>query len=520
MAEPRKDGSVPLVPANAKAVVIFLHGSGTAKASGKNFAENQNILRPMGIAGVSLDLPFHGDNKGNEKLKKMDPFMDWMHQFVTKVKKEADATGRKIPIYMMGHSFGPGVIQEYVERYPKDLTDFLLMSPSGDFHEALKYTYEKITTPGEKFLEGEPIVENAAGGEWAGEIDGQFTWAKRGPFDRLPGKMLIGELDEWWPGNKELAKKVGVKQPYEFEQPLQFFKEKYPKMTITTIPNVGHMLFEAQNKDGKNLVRETLFDMIGIPGKDRNPPGVPITPKERIALLYNTSPLFQKWIGDRYQHSFSDDIRINGVLKDWENTKYQAWRKTLERIAEQYPDFAKARGFSLAIAKQKAQGKEPNQDPATTKLQHDLVTYLSGTADQKSELLARRDSEYPKQLKLQTSSYDKGWAHTKNGATGPLLKKSFVEKIEAKGATQITESPLGNGVVKLSYIVEGKHFENKVLDYTPEQLEAKVNDLYVRAYESNNYANPGDVVEISQDGIRWKFAAKDRSNVTSLQISE
>ena len=49
---------------------------------------------------------------------------------VKKVKKEADATGKKIPIYMIGHSFGPSVIQEYVERYPKDVEDFLLYSLS------------------------------------------------------------------------------------------------------------------------------------------------------------------------------------------------------------------------------------------------------------------------------------------------------------------------------------------------------------------------------------------------------
>ncbi len=141
MAEPRKDGSVPLVPKDSKAVIIFLHGSGTMKASGKNFAENMNAMRPSKVAAVGIDLPFHGDNQGSEKLKNMDNFMDWMHKFVTQVKTEVDETGRKIPIYMVGHSFGPGVIQEYIERYPKDLTNFLLMSPAGDFHPAIKYTY-------------------------------------------------------------------------------------------------------------------------------------------------------------------------------------------------------------------------------------------------------------------------------------------------------------------------------------------------------------------------------------------
>ena len=519
VAEPRKDGSVPWVPKNAKAVVIFLHGSGTAKASGKNFAENQNILRPAGIAGISLDLPFHGDNKGSEKLKNMDGFMDWMHQFVEKVKKEADATGKKIPIYMMGHSFGPGVIQEYVERYPKDLKDFLLMSPAGDFHPALKYTYEKITTPGEKFLEGEPIVENAAGGEWAGQLDGQFTWPKRGPFDRMPGRMLIGELDEWWPGNKELARKVGVEQPYEFNQPLEYFRKKYPGMKITTIPNVGHMLFNATAANGRNLVRESIFDMVGIPETDRNPPGVPVSPSERIALLYQSSPVFRQWIGNRYPYSFRDEFRVNGVLKDWENAKYQAWRSVLERLSQEHPEFARSRGYSLAIAQQKASAKEPNLDAVTKKLQHDLVSYLTGTEKQKADILAQPDSEIPKPLKLQASAVDKGWAPTKSGATGPVTLASFLEKIKAKGATKIESTSLESKGVRLSYEVEGKQYENYVLDYSPQELEKKVYELYLKAYERNHFAAPGDTIEILDEGILWKFSAKDKANVTMLQVS-
>lgn len=70
MAEPRKDGSVPLVSKDAKAVVIFFHGSGTAKASGNNFKENQNILRPFGIAGISFDFLSMVKTKGVKNLRR------------------------------------------------------------------------------------------------------------------------------------------------------------------------------------------------------------------------------------------------------------------------------------------------------------------------------------------------------------------------------------------------------------------------------------------------------------------
>jgi len=519
IAEPRKDGSVPWVFKNAKAVLIFFHGSGTAKASGKNFAENQNILRPMGISGVSLDLPFHGENKGSEKLRNMDNFMNWINQFVKKVRSEADQAGKNIPVYMMGHSSGPSVIQEYVERYPKDITDFLLMSPAGDFHPALKYTYEKITTPGEKFLEGEPVIENAAGGEWAGGLEGQFTWHKRNPFDRIPGRMLIGEKDEWWPGNKDLAAKVGVEQPYEFDQPLKYFQKKYPKMQITTIPGVGHMLFEAQTPKGENLVRKSILDMIGIPEKDRNPPGVGVSPGEKIALLYTTSPLFREWIGNRYNHSFSDSKRTEGVLKDWEKSKLDAWKKVLERISTEFPEFARARGFSVASATARTKLIDPSLDGAGAKLQQDLVSYLTGDAKQKVEILSRKDPETPKAVKVQPALLEKGWAPTKNGATGPLIRNLFEQKIKEKGATNIEANTVGHRIVKLSYEVEGMKYENLLLDYTEPELQKKINELYLKAFENNSFYPPGDIIEVLDEGVRWRFSAKDKSTVTNLQFS-
>jgi pimeloyl-ACP methyl ester carboxylesterase len=520
MAEPQKDGSVPLVSKEAKAVVIFFHGSGTAKASGNNFKENQNILRPFGIAGISFDLPFHGENKGSEKLKKIEPFMEWVHQLVTKVKNEAQKNGKPIPIYMMGHSFGPGIIQEYVERYPKDLADFLLMSPSGDFHPALKYTYEKITTPGQKFLEGEPIVENAAGGEWAGEIEGQFTWSKRKPFDRIPGKMLIGEQDEWWPGNKDLARKVGMAQPFEFSQPLEAFQKKYPQMAITTIPGVGHMLFEAKAANGRNLVRETLLDMIGVPEKDRNPAGVPILPAERIALLYNESPIFRNWLGARYDHTFRDPDRAARVLQDWENSKWASWRKILDRLPEEHPEFFKARGYSWGLALQTAKLKEPSLDSATKVLQQELVAFLQRDSKQKAEILSRPDPEKPKPLKVASALLEKGWAPTKSGATGPLLKNKFLEEIRKREAVDVTETPLRPGLVKLSYQIKGQTYESVVLDYIEAELNQKLNELYLRAHEINNFACPGETVELVDGGLKWKFSSKDRANVTKVEVSQ
>ncbi len=520
MAEPRKDGSVPLVPKDSKAVIIFLHGSGTMKASGKNFAENMNAMRPSKVAAVGIDLPFHGDNQGSEKLKNMDNFMDWMHKFVTQVKTEVDETGRKIPIYMVGHSFGPGVIQEYIERYPKDLTNFLLMSPAGDFHPALKYTYEKVTTPGWKYLGGEPSVENAAGGEWAGQLDEQFTWPKKKPFDKIPGKMLIGALDEWWPGNKELAAKVGVAQPFEFEEPLDYFRKKYPKMDINVIPKFGHMIFEATAPNGRNLIRETIYDMVNLSEKERTPLGLSITPKERLALLYQNSPVFKEWIGDKYRHSFTDDTRTNGVLRDWESTKHEAWKKILETLPIENPEFFKAKGYSVAIATKKSEGKEPPTDTITTNLQHDLVAYLNADPKQKEQLRLTPDPETPKAISVLPQLTDREIAETKNGAVGPISLVNFEKRLLEKQASEIVKTKVGEKLVKLTFQLNGKSYENYVVDYSPEELNTKINQLYLKAHELKAYSYPGDTIEVLDAGLKWRFTIKDRKTVSTIQVTQ
>jgi pimeloyl-ACP methyl ester carboxylesterase len=521
IAEPRHDGSVPLIPKNAKAIMIFFHGSGTAKSSGKNFIENMNVLRPTGIAGISVDLPFHADNKGSEKLKKMDSFMAWVHQLVEKVKTESKETGKKLPIYMAGHSFGPGVIQEYLERYPNDIEGALLLSPAGDFHPAMKYTYENITVPGEKFMGGEPVIENPEGGDWAGQLDSQFTWQKRPPLkSKTKIQAVIGALDEWWPGNKELAAKVGVSQPYQFDEPLEFLKNKYPNAEFSILPGVGHMLFGANAENGRNLIREKIFDLVGIPESERTPAGVGITPAQKVALLYQSSPVFRDWLGNKYPHSFEDEFRTAGVLREWEKTKFEGWKKILDRLASEHPELALARPFSVALAKEKAHkaGKDTSLDEVSMKLQKDLLTYLAGNPKEKEALLSSRDPETPAPVSIPSNTLQKNWEATKSGAIGPMTRNLFEQQLEKLGASDVTASPAGPQMIRLRYKVKDSSYESVVLDYSPKQLEAKVNDLYLKAFINHHYGNPGENIEIKDEGLVWKFTVKG-GKVLALQVT-
>ncbi|MBM4303909.1 MAG: hypothetical protein FJ112_06235 [Deltaproteobacteria bacterium] len=84
----------------------------------------------------------------------------------------------------------------------------------------------------------------------------------------------------------------------------------------------------------------------------------------------------------------------------------------------------------------------------------------------------------------------------------------------------MTETPLGSGLVSLRYQIKGQTYESIVLDYSEAQLNQKLNELYLRAHEINNFVRPGDTIDLVDGGLKWKFSAKDRTTVTNVQVSQ
>jgi pimeloyl-ACP methyl ester carboxylesterase len=282
--EPRRDGSIPWVNSNAHSVVIFLHGSGTKKASGKNFLHLMNQVHSAGVAPLSFDLPHHKNGPTEEAFDDAGYFMDWLHRIVQEVKSQA--RGKKI--YFAGHSFGPDIAMEYLSRYD-DVDGALLLSPGGDWHPALAWTYENITSKAMSLIGGKDgyIDENLKGGSWAFKVTRGFTWMKKAT-DPSNVWGTIGDLDEWFPGNEVLRRKVegAPENPYAFDEPIDWLRKHYPNGHFIVVPGVGHYLFDAKTRGGKNLILETLFDMLDLPKDERSNRPPPRTVRQQIAMLY------------------------------------------------------------------------------------------------------------------------------------------------------------------------------------------------------------------------------------------
>jgi pimeloyl-ACP methyl ester carboxylesterase len=341
--EPGPEGSTQLVDPKAKAVVIFLHGSGTMRASGKNFSQPMSALEGSGISSVSFDFPDHGEGPKDSKFRDANVFYGKLHDFITKIRKVNPN------IYLTGHSFGPEIALEYSSRYPEDIKGLLLMSPASDSNPALKWTYENITVPGEPFMGGPPIAHNEKGGEWAGSIQSQSTWQKK-PFPKgVKIKFVIGKEDEFWPGNTALPKALGKTNPYTFDEALKWYKEKYPKADFVIPEGVGHLLFDAKAANGKNLVVESIYDLLEIPPSDRYK-DASHSARHDLLVLQNSNAGFREWIGNRFPHALKTERRAAQELTAWEQLQWEAAKHSISKLPETDPEFFSQRKYAWGVA--------------------------------------------------------------------------------------------------------------------------------------------------------------------------
>lgn len=242
----------------SRAVYIFFHGSGTAQSSGKNFVGNMNILAKLGFSSLSFDLPFHGDGPMSHKYDDVNFFMNWIHSIVQEVKKAGK------PVYLVGHSFGPDVIAEYITRFPFGVHGALLMSPAG-FNKVLSNWYDKKTS---KMNFGGDVQENDAGGTWAGLMSSQFLWNKFSLADPtqvnpyLKVHLLSGDREEYAPAPVGGPKKTPIgPNTYNIGNALKVF---FKKVSIVIEIGVGHYIFSHTDANGFNAVTREILRVAGF----------------------------------------------------------------------------------------------------------------------------------------------------------------------------------------------------------------------------------------------------------------
>ena len=252
------NGRMPRIDPDSKGIVVFIHGSGTAQSSGANFTANMNRLANIGFTGMSLDLPFHADGPTRDQFKSADFFMRWIHE----VLRPARESGK--PVYLVGHSFGPDVIAEYLYRYPQDVSGASMLSPAA-FNPVLNNWYDTHTV---KMKFGD-VADSTLGSLWAGQIAQGFKWQfSKGVGDptlanpNLKLEVLTGNREEYVPAPVGGKRKLPIgTNTYSLPNAMQPF---FARANITLEPGIGHYIFDHVDANGHNVVMRTIYSMMGL----------------------------------------------------------------------------------------------------------------------------------------------------------------------------------------------------------------------------------------------------------------
>lgn len=354
-AKPRPDGTIPRTDPEARALFIYFHGSGTMKASGGTFAYKQNKLAEMGYTSLGFDFPFHKDGPTDPEMAKSDVFMKWLHGLIEAHKNPGQ------PVYLVGHSFGPDLIAEYLKRYPMGVDGAVLLSPAGFTHE-LNEWYEKHTTKMQEFWT--ETESNDAGAKWAGEVTEGFTWSKpvtdQSPDPtvvnpKLKVRVLSGDREEYVPGPLD-EKGLPTQEPrtYDFCAALRRFMKN---IVCTIEPGVGHMIFAHQDAKGQDVI---LREVLAVNGDSLDQAkelkaaasARTLTDAQQVAQRYAREALFRTWVKVKYGADKIKELLASGDAKtaqtlgrDFKITmakRDEALAKNIAKTKEWAPEFYNA----------------------------------------------------------------------------------------------------------------------------------------------------------------------------------
>lgn len=298
-AKPRPDGTIPEVDPEAKALVVYFHGSGTMKASGVGFAGKMNSLSKMGYSSLSFDLPFHRLGSKNPALADPKNFAEYVDKIIQKYKVEGQ------PVILVGHSFGPDVIAEYVTRFPHSVDSAVLVSP-GSFDKATTKWYNEKTT---KMDFGDTEM-NDEGGRWAGMVTNGKIWSD----PKAPGRVdptiankdlkihvISGDKEEYIPGELD-ARGMPTDKPREYDVQ-KAFNQYFSRVDVTIEPGVGHYIFNHRDAQGQDVVLRSVLKADGESLANEKELKKAMAQRmaqrgaqEVLATRYTKEPFFRKWV--------------------------------------------------------------------------------------------------------------------------------------------------------------------------------------------------------------------------------
>jgi predicted alpha/beta hydrolase len=307
----------PEIGADSVAVVIAFGGSGVTSASGRSFMRFAKQFKDSGVSIISLDYPYHAGGPYDPRYLQIGVSMGMFGNVV----EHYGSSG--IPLYVVGHSMGPAIIQDLLEESPRIARGASMFSTGGpSSRELLDHYRLQLATGALDFVFSEVTRMDPEGQMWETAMDNQMRTLDIGRMrTEIPVWFISGEFDPW-----------------STPQLLEDLAQKYPNATVEIIPSEGHHIFNVY-EGKKNLMVARVLGMIEYTEGRKLPVFASkkeIAPGSMVYYLYDNSELFRNWYAEVEKRPIGVFIGNRYAAEDL-LARYEFWQRTsLFAFARQY----------------------------------------------------------------------------------------------------------------------------------------------------------------------------------------
>ena len=228
--------------------VVCLHGAG---ADGLVWGYQVSRLSKY-FKIIVPDLPGHG-RSGGRPLTSAKEYSAWLDQFTTALGLSS--------FFLIGHSFGGAIAQEYVRVYPDKIKGLVLVGTSTVFR--LSRMYRKLYEKGVD-LSAEDIIDNisSCGMDIPDSFKRGLTMLREIGNDALEADLLAAGLfdsSDWISSIKQPVLIVwGADDVITARDLPEEMNQSLPGSELCIIPNAGHVVMI----DRRNAFNEAVKDFI------------------------------------------------------------------------------------------------------------------------------------------------------------------------------------------------------------------------------------------------------------------
>ena len=228
--------------------VVCLHGSGT---DGVVWSYQVSRLSKY-FKIIVPDLPGHG-RSGGKLLTSAKAYSAWLDQFTTALGFSS--------LFLIGHSFGGAIAQEYVRAYPDKIKGLVLASTGTVFR--LSRIYRKLYEKGVD-LSAEDVIDSisSCGMDMPDSFKSGLAMLGEIGNDTLQADLLAAgffDSSDWISSITQPVLIIwGVNDVITSRDLSEEIKQNLPGSELCIIPDAGHVVMI----DGRNAFNEAVKDFI------------------------------------------------------------------------------------------------------------------------------------------------------------------------------------------------------------------------------------------------------------------